>query len=159
MHDDTGHLWPELDWRWISSSTLARYEGCSVQLIHTRTIKGYYGPTGSTLVRWRPVPGGQSVKIREYLPAAIWRAQRRGRYADPSFDPRQVTARIFECDPDKTAARIAESSRTPVALSPDLQQILAQLSSANLTAMAAIKSLIGGDQQHTAQAITFAQGH
>ena len=159
VHDETGHLWPELDWRWISSSTLAQYEGCSPQLIHLRTIKNFYGPTGTTLMRWRPIPGGKSARVREYLPAAIWRTMRRGRFADPSFDPKEVRTRLYECDPAITAARVAETNRAPVALSPELQQILAQLSAANLSAMSALRSLVGHDQQQPATAITFAQGH
>lgn len=139
MHDDQGSLWPELDWRWISATTLARYQGCSHWTVYQRTLAGWYGPLNATTMRKRGVLGGKTCRIYEYCPAALWRAKRWGRYTDPSFNPQAVARRIYECDPAVTAER--NTIRQPGELSPEITQLLASQAGALMQALATIRTL------------------
>jgi hypothetical protein len=142
LHDSTGTLWPECDWREVGAAVMAAYLDVSRMTIWERTGRKVFGlgrSDGVWLLKRRDRSRGQYV----YVPGRIWMAQRIGRYADPRFDWRQVPPPPFQCDPVETRERYRmrqSAAPAPVGLPIDVQARLVQC----LTEVAAANQPING---------------
>lgn len=116
-HSGDGRFWPELDERTVGVATMAHYEGVNRCTINARAMAGWYGVPGRAAGVWleKPAANPHSRGAWKFRPAMIWRLRRMGRYSDPEFHPRQITLPVFQCDPEKTAERMAASLAAPAA--------------------------------------------
>jgi len=120
MHDKSGGLYPELDFRWVRVPVLAAYLSVSPNIATKRLLACEFGKidiAGTGLRRYCP-PQGQRVRV-EIRPAILWMRNRLGRYADDRFDWRQIdgkvallTGRLEDC---KAGAAIVGPPSDPLA--------------------------------------------
>lgn len=93
MHDASGVLYPELDWRWVTGCVMAEYLEISRETLCRRTREKLYGWGRDQGVReMKKLPSDRG--WMEYRPAVIWRRLRLGRYGDERFDWRQLDGKI-----------------------------------------------------------------
>jgi len=142
-HDDGGRLYPESDDREVGIETMAAYVALSRVHVWKRANDGAYGRTKSDGAWVQHLTIGKRGRWR-FRPAVIWRRLGLGRYGIAGFDPRQITQRIYCCDPADTVSRRADPSELP----PDLLKVLQSLSGAHLETMSLLRRMV---PSHTAQ--------
>ena len=118
MHDASGVLYPELDFRWVSAAVVAVYLGVSMWSVYGRATSGEFGKIqldGANGVRKYTPPRSKKPRL-EFRPGIVWMQRRLGRYADARFDWRQLE----RCVAVRTCPMVATTNAelVPVAATP-----------------------------------------